>query len=159
MNCGSTAGFVPLSAYIRFSCFVLAKGRSGQLSTILWRARGTVGFWATRPVGILCCPASPRPAALPCAAPTRTARGMSGFWTRQVFFHRFPGHTLHETGFQGPTSVCTLANNQERRAAVVPRINRGYTADTPRINRLSTGRQPHLLFLHRFSWDFVCPCF
>ena len=37
-------------------------------------------------VGVLFCPASPRPAAPPCAAPTRTARGMFGFWTRQVLF-------------------------------------------------------------------------
>ena len=29
-------------------------------------------------------PAQPRPAAPPCAAPTRPARGVSGFWIRQV---------------------------------------------------------------------------
>ena len=84
MNRGSTAGFVHLSVYIGFPLFVLVKGRSGQLSTIPKRARGTVGFWATRPVGILFCPAQPRPAAPPCAAPTRTARDMFGFLTRQV---------------------------------------------------------------------------
>ena len=84
MNRLSTAGFVPPSGYIGFPSFVLAKGRSGQLSTILWGATGTVSFCATRPVGVLFCPAPPRPAAPPCAAPTRTARGMFGFWTRQV---------------------------------------------------------------------------
>ena len=84
MNRGSTAGFVHLSVYIGFPLFVLAKGRSGQLSTVPWRARGTVGFWATRPVGILFCPAQPRPAAPPCAVPARTARGMFGFCSRQV---------------------------------------------------------------------------
>ena len=85
MNRLSTAGFVPPSVYIRFHLFVLAKGRSGQLSTTPWRARGTVGFWATRPVGVLFCPAPPRSAVPPCAAPTRTARGMFGFCTRQVY--------------------------------------------------------------------------
>ena len=84
MNRGSTAGFVPPSVYIGFPLFVLAKGRSGHLSTIPWRARRTVGFWATRPVGILFCSAPPRPAAPPCAAPTGTARGMFGFWNRQI---------------------------------------------------------------------------
>ena len=85
MNRLSTAGFVPPSVYIGFPLFVLARGRSGQLSTIPWKAKGTVGFWATRLVGILFRPAPPRPAAPPCAAPTRTARGMLGFWVRQVY--------------------------------------------------------------------------
>ena len=84
MNRGSTAGFVPPSVYIGFPLFVLTKGRSGQLSTIPRGSRGTVGFWATRPVGVLFCPAPLRAAAPPCAAPTRTARGMFGFWTRQI---------------------------------------------------------------------------
>ena len=84
MNRLITAGFVPPSGYMGFPLFVLAKGRSGQLSTILWRAKGTVSFWATRPDGVPFCPVPPRPAAPPCAAPTRTARGMFWFWTRQV---------------------------------------------------------------------------
>ena len=64
--------------------FALAKGRSAQLSTILWRARLTVGFWAARHVGVLFCLAPLRPAAPLCAAPTRTARGVFGFWIRTV---------------------------------------------------------------------------
>ena len=47
-------------------------------------ARGAVVSWANRSVGVPSCPAPPRPAAPPCAAPTRPARGMSGFWIRQV---------------------------------------------------------------------------
>ena len=42
---------------------MLAKGRSGLLFTIPWRARETVDLWATRPVGVLFCPAPPGPAA------------------------------------------------------------------------------------------------
>ena len=42
---------------------------------------------ANRSVGVQSCPTQPRPAAPPCAAPTRPARGMSGFWTRQVGLH------------------------------------------------------------------------
>ena len=70
MNRLSTAGFVPPSVYIGFPLFVLAKGRSGQLSAIPKRARGTVGFWATRPV--LPGPAAPRCPAVRSADPNRT---------------------------------------------------------------------------------------
>ena len=35
-----------------------------------------------------------------------------------------PGHALHEKGLQRQIGVCTLVSSQERRAAVVPRINR-----------------------------------
>ena len=66
----STAGFVLPSVYIRFPLFVLAKGRSRQLSTIPKKARGTVGFWATRPV--LPGPAAPRCPAVRSADPNRT---------------------------------------------------------------------------------------
>ena len=41
--------------------FVLAKRRSEQVFTLLWRARGTVGFRADRNVDTLFTPASPRP--------------------------------------------------------------------------------------------------
>ena len=54
---------------IGFPLFVLAKGRSGQLSTIPWRAELTVGFWATRHVGVLFFP--PRRAPPPRGAPRR----------------------------------------------------------------------------------------
>ena len=52
------------------------------------RATGTGRFWATRPVGILFCPAPLCPDAPPCEAPTRTARGMFGFWARQLIRQR-----------------------------------------------------------------------
>ena len=64
--------------------FMLLGGRSGQVCTMPRGVRGTVISWANRSVGVPSCPARPRPAALPCAAPTRPARGMSGFWTRQI---------------------------------------------------------------------------
>ena len=49
-----------------------------------WGTRGTVVFWAKQFVGVPSCPSLPHPAASPCAAPPRLARGMSGFWIRQV---------------------------------------------------------------------------
>ena len=61
---------------------------------------------------------------------------------------RIPGHALHEKGLQRQISVRTLDSNHERRAVVVPEINRGYTAGQPRV-----------LFLHRFMLDFACWCF
>ena len=80
----STAGFVPASVYIGFPLFVLPETHPGSHSSIVWRVRGTVFSFANSPVGVLCCPSPPGPAVLPCAAPYRPARGISGFWIRQV---------------------------------------------------------------------------
>ena len=48
-----------------------------------------------------------------------------------------PGHALHEKGLQRQLAVGTLVNSQQRRALAVPVINRGQTADKPRMNRWS----------------------
>ena len=32
-------------------------------------------------------------------------------------------------------------------------------ADKPHTKQLSTAGQPRIVFLHRFTWDFVCSCF
>ena len=73
MNCGLIADFVPLSVYIGFPMFVFAKDPSGQMLTILWRARGTVGFWdtPTRRHFVLPGPAAPRRSAVRRADPNR----------------------------------------------------------------------------------------
>ena len=81
--------------------FVLAKTVRGQLYTIPWKATGTVGFWATQPVDI---------------------SSSLGFWIRQV-----PGHALHEKGLQRQIGVGTVVSSQERRALLVPRLNRWST--------------------------------
>ena len=54
---------------------------------------------------------------------------------RHLFFfvHPFLGHALYENGLQGQISVGTLVCSQDRRAAVVPRINRLSTAGHPRF--------------------------
>ena len=88
------------------------------------------------------CPARPRPAAPPCA-PTRLARGMSGFWARQFFEQCLakccrcsfrnawvPGHALHARGLQGQKGDGPLVSSQERRAARRPTYQ-------PRANCLS----------------------
>ena len=54
-----------------FRLFVLPKNRSGQLSSMLWRARGPVASWANRPVGVPSCPAPPRRPAVRRPSPTR----------------------------------------------------------------------------------------
>ena len=46
-----------------------------------------------------------------------------------------PGHALHEKGLQRQKNAGPLASSQERRAAVVPRINRLSTACQPVFNR------------------------
>ena len=81
MNRLSTAGFVPPSVYIGFRLFVLLGRRSGDVSSMLWRMRRRL--FPRRTVLLANSPARPRPATPPCA-PTRPARGMSGFWARQV---------------------------------------------------------------------------
>ena len=68
-----------------FACSCLQRlAEERGLSSIVWWVQGTVASWANRPIGVLCCPAPPRPAVPPCAAPSRPARVMSGFWVRQV---------------------------------------------------------------------------
>ena len=135
INCGSTADFVLPSVYKRFLLLLLGKGSSGQLSTILWRAGGTVGFVAKRPVGILFCSDPPRHAAPPCSSPTRPARDIFGFWIRPV-----PGHAFHEKVLQRQKSFGPLVGSQEQRALLVLRLHRG-----------SADRQPGVVLLHRFT--------
>ena len=53
---------------------------------------------------------------------------MVPFKTTEAVFVKidhFPGHALHEKGLQGQMCVDPLVNSHERRAAVVPRLNRG----------------------------------
>ena len=77
----STGRRVPPSLYIEFRLFVLPKSRPGQLSSMPWKARGSVASWANRPAGVPARPARPTP--LPRHALPR--RGMSGFWIRQIY--------------------------------------------------------------------------
>ena len=88
----STVRFVLPPVYIGFTFFVLAKSRSGQLSTIHWRAGGTAGFWATRSVGVPLCPTPPRPAAPSCAARFRPVY-------RRLFVFVNPCHARHVREF------------------------------------------------------------
>ena len=68
-------------------------------------ARGSAVSWADRSVGVPSCPAQPRPAAPPSAVPTRPARGMSGFWIRQVFANPFSCNTWNKNEFEEQVSI------------------------------------------------------
>ena len=59
----------------------------------------------------------PRAAPLPRRAPPRP--------DPPVVCPGFPGHALHEEGLQRQIGVGTLVSSQERRALLVPLINRG----------------------------------
>ena len=61
----------------------------GVVEAMFFRCFGWYGggFCSRRTVLLAASLARPRPVSSPCAA-TRPARGMSGFWTRQVFFLR-----------------------------------------------------------------------
>ena len=81
----STASFAPPSVLQRISFVRASEDTFRTVSSMPWKAQGAVvGLWANRPVGVPSYPVPPRPAAPSCAAPPRPARGMSGFWTRQV---------------------------------------------------------------------------
>ena len=79
---------------------------------------------------LLTYPAPPRFAALPCAAPTRPARGVSGFWIGQVWLRTIiPRHALHEKSSQRQKSVGPLVSSLERRALLLLMTNRLSTGD------------------------------
>ena len=80
----------------------------------------------TRPV--LPGPTPPRPALRHSAAPPRAARPVvyTGFGFGGTL--KDPGHALHEKGLQRRIGIGPLVSSQERRAAVVPRINCWSTA-------------------------------
>ena len=63
---------------------MLPKKRSRECFSIRWRARARVVFLPDRPNCVPSYPAPRCPVAPPCALPTRPARGVSGFWIRQV---------------------------------------------------------------------------
>ena len=119
----SNARCVPLEVL-----FVRASEKlSGLLSSMpwkLWGASKSVVSWADRPVGVPSCPAPLRPATPPSAPPPPPARGMSGFWTRLCF----PDMPCMQKYLQRRTGDDTLVSSQERRAPVIPQINRGSTA-------------------------------
>ena len=77
----STAILFPHLVYVGFCLFLLQESRSEDLSSMLWGYEGRLS--PERIVLSASRPARLRPAAPPCA-PTRLARGMSGFWVRQV---------------------------------------------------------------------------
>ena len=85
INRVSTADFVPPSVYIGFALFALPKKSFKTLSSMPWRARGSVVSWANRPVGVPSYPAPPRPAAPPCAAPPRPLMACPGFGIDKYF--------------------------------------------------------------------------
>ena len=101
---------------------MLPETRPGGYSSVVWGFRGTVISWADRSIGVPSCPSPPRPAVPLCAALSRIARGMSGFWIRQI-----PGYALHEKGLQKQISIGTLASSQKQRALLVSLINRWST--------------------------------
>ena len=105
INWWSTADFVPPSIYIGFRLFVLHERRSSDASSMPWR--NSKLLFPGRII-MLAPNLARRPAAAP-GAPTRSARGMFGFWIRQV---------------QGQKAFDPLVSSQEQDALLVPLICR-----------------------------------
>ena len=59
INCLSTSRCVPPSVYMAFRLLVLLESRSGDVSSMLWVARGTLVSWPNCSVGIQSCPTPP----------------------------------------------------------------------------------------------------
>ena len=124
----STGFSVPPSVYIGFRLFVLLEGRSGDVSLMPWRVRGTVVSWANCSVCVQSCPTPPRrPAERP--DPTRP-------W----YVRDFPNIPCVKRIYKDKKCVRPLVSSQEQRALLVPVIN-----------RLSAGCQPLAVFRHRFT--------
>ena len=60
---------------------MLLERRSSDVSAISWKVHGTSVSWPNSSIGTQSCPTRP---AVPPGASTRPARGISGFWIRQV---------------------------------------------------------------------------
>ena len=103
-----------------FPLFVLPKRRPRQLSTMPRGARGSVVPLGDRPVGVPSYRTAPPLRRAPPRPDSPVVR--PGFGFDKIVF---PGHALHEKGLQRQKGVGPLVNSQERRAAVVPVINRG----------------------------------
>ena len=58
-----------------------------------------------------------------------------------------PGHALHEKNLRRQIGDGSLVSSEERKAAVVLRINRVSTADKPRINSGSRGFVPPSIYI------------
>ena len=80
----STGRFVSPSVYIGFRFFVLPKSRSGQLFSMVWRARGMVVSWGRTEPSTSRRASSHGLAALPCVAPHRIVCDVLGLRNRKV---------------------------------------------------------------------------
>ena len=69
------------SVYMGFRLFVLPESRSGDLSSMPWRVRGSLVSWATSSVGTQSCPTPPR---RPAVHPDPTRPWTVRFRTRQA---------------------------------------------------------------------------
>ena len=116
---------VPPSVYMGLPSSVFLDTSPAFFCSIAWSVKRALVSWASRPDGVPCCPSPPR------LVPTRR-------WYVQVLDSMifFPGHASHKKGLQNQSGVGTLVSEQERRVVVL------------RINRLSNGRQPDILFFH-----------
>ena len=118
----------------RVSLVRASERRSGDVSSMPWRIRGTFSFvsWANSSVGVPSCPVPPRrPAVRP--DPTRP-------WYVRVFDSTsFPDMPCVRGAYKDKKSLGPLVSSKEQRALLVPMMN-----------RLSTTCKPVVAF-HRFT--------
>ena len=97
INRWSKGHFVFPPCYIGFAVIIIVKTSSEHVSTILWRAGGTVGFKADRNGGTLLCRALPRPAVCCALRKPDLPAVCPGFG-----LDMFPGHALHDLSSPKP---------------------------------------------------------
>ena len=94
-------------------------------------SRGNARAGASKSIALLLpCPLLP----VPSRSSSKLDAGSSLSISRATRYH-FPGHPLDERGLQRQKGGGLLVSIQERRAAVVPQINRGQPADKPLVQR------------------------
>ena len=173
---------VPPSVYmgLRFRLRIRASEESCKTCILdVLRARKSVVSWANWSVGVSSCSDSPNSAAPPCAVLPILARGMSGFWIRQIAI--FGESTLQRpvpSRLAPPGRSATSCPAECRPAKTrkwyiqdfsrtrlasqgfAKTNKRRYTGQqpgtksdrVPRINRGWFESQTRVLFLHRFTY-------
>ena len=123
-----------------WATFALNHKTFGTVFSIRRRAKGRVISGPERPNGVPSYKAPPCPASPPCAAPTRPARGVSGFWIRQVVYLEY------NFLFLSPRILEAINSNVSSEARAIEilckskvKYNIRMTSDSRSVQRLTVG--------------------
>ena len=129
--------------------------------SIRWRTKGRVVSGPDRPDGVPSYPPPPRLASPPCAAPTRAARGLSGFWIRQVMLYTSSENCTRGSRYSISISICRIPNPDIPRASRVGAPGGAAGRGRARLgaNRIIRPRNKSLPFPPRHRKNFASTSF